>query len=312
MINTITLNPGVDKIHYFGTFRKGVTNRIRNTKITVGGKGTHVSMNLSIMGIRSRAFGLAYGQTGKYVIDTLNDWGVDTYFRYRADSESRTNCLLVEDDGTSTLISEKGTEPTLEDTEQLIREIKEYIQPGDALVLSGDTSNYPDPHIYCRIMDLLNDKDLRVYVDTSGDALAETLPKRPFLIKPNEDELAFLCGYSMDTEKAVVNAITDLFEKYSIPVIAVSLGEKGSIVRLNGMIYKAIPPVVSLANTIGCGDCYLAGLLCGFDRHLDAEEILRYATAASAAAAESILSVGFDRKRANELVSSVKITRINA
>ena len=310
MVNTVTLNPGIDKIQYFGQFRKGITNRIRDTRITVGGKGTHVSMNLSVMGMRSRAYGLAYGQTGRYILDTLGEWGVDTHFAYRADAQSRTNCLLVEDDGTSTLICEKGDEPTPEDTRRLLEEIERNIRPGDALVLSGDTSNFPDPHIYGRIIDMLADRRLKVYVDASGDALVQTLSKRPFLIKPNEDELAALCAKPMDDEAAVVAEAVALSERYAIPVVAVSLGGRGSIVSMEGAVYRVTPPKIDVANTIGCGDCYLAGLIFGFETGMGAQDILRHATAASAAAAESRLSVGFDARRAGELMPMVGIERI--
>ena len=59
MINTVTLNPAVDRILYLNRVQKNITNRTRSGVKTVGGKGTHVSMNLAILGIPSRAFGLA-------------------------------------------------------------------------------------------------------------------------------------------------------------------------------------------------------------------------------------------------------------
>ena len=50
MINTLTLNPAIDKILYVDRFVKNVTTRIIEQKETLGGKGTHVSLNLSFMG----------------------------------------------------------------------------------------------------------------------------------------------------------------------------------------------------------------------------------------------------------------------
>ena len=71
MINTITLNPAIDHIIYLNQFVRNITNRIRATQITMGGKGTHVSLNLKLMGSPSRAFGFGFGQTGRQIIDML-------------------------------------------------------------------------------------------------------------------------------------------------------------------------------------------------------------------------------------------------
>ena len=69
-------------------------------------------------------------------------------------------------------------------------------------------------------------------------------------------------------------------------------------------------PEVNVYNTVGCGDCYVSGLLHGFSKGWAIEEILRYATAASAAMAEEMLSVNFDLARAEELMPRVEIQKI--
>lgn len=66
MINTTTLNLAIDHIIYLNRFVRDITNRIRATQITMGGKGTHVSLNLKLMNSPSRAFG--FGVTGKQII----------------------------------------------------------------------------------------------------------------------------------------------------------------------------------------------------------------------------------------------------
>ena len=40
MINTVTVNPAIDRIVYLDRFVRNITNRIRATKDTMGGKGT--------------------------------------------------------------------------------------------------------------------------------------------------------------------------------------------------------------------------------------------------------------------------------
>lgn len=310
MINTITLNPAIDHIIYLNQYVRNITNRIRATQITMGGKGTHVSLNLKLMGSPSRAFGFGFGQTGKRIIEMLQEGGVEPYFIYDEKGESRTNYLLVEEDTKdATLVADKGPLPSPEQTEAFYRLMLDTIQTGDFLALSGDTSNFPDPYIYNKLIDMLADKQVRVFLDASGKSMEKCIEKAPFLAKPNRDELAALVGRTLVSDSDVISAIKDM-DKYHIEVLAVSLGGDGSIVRAEDGLYRVESPKVNVYNTVGCGDCFLSGLLHGFEQGMPFEEILCYAAATSAAMAESPLSVFFDTARAEELKNQVKIRRI--
>lgn len=309
MINTVTLNPAIDHILYLPRFRRNITNRIRNTQTTMGGKGTHVSLNLRLMGSPSRAFGFAFGKTGQRIIDMLREGGVEPYFIYDARGESRTNYLLVEEETKdATLVADKGPMPDGEQTEAFYRLLSDTVRDGDSLALSGDTSNFPDPWIYNRILERLSGKEIRVFLDASGQSLQRGIEASPFLAKPNRDELAALVGETLTGDADVMRAIRKM-DKYNIRVLAVSLGGDGSIVRAEDKLYRVYPPRVQVYNTVGCGDCYLGGLLHGFEQGMEMEEILRYATAVSAATAESPLSVFFDVNRARELLDQVRIEK---
>lgn len=310
MINTITLNPAIDHIIYLNRYVRNITNRIRATRITMGGKGTHVSLNLKLMGSPSRAFGFGFGQTGRHIIEMLQQGGVEPYFIYDEQGESRTNYLLVEEDTRdATLVADKGPLPSPEQTEAFCRLMLDTIQTGDFLALSGDTSNFPDPYIYNRLIDMLAEKQVRVFLDASGRSMEKCIEKAPFLAKPNRDELAALVGRTLVSDNDVIGAIRDM-DKYHIEVLAVSLGGDGSIVRAGDSLYRVHPPKVNVYNTVGCGDCYLGGLLHGFENGMDIEDTLRYATAVSAATAESALSVFFDVERAGQLMDAVQIRRL--
>jgi fructose-1-phosphate kinase PfkB-like protein len=88
------------------------------------------------------------------------------------------------------------------------------------------------------------------------------------------------------------------------------MGGAGSLVRYRDTFYRVTPPGVSVVNTVGCGDCYLAGLLYGFARRGEIKDILRYAAAVSAAAAENPLSIGFSPERAKRLLGEVAVEEL--
>ena len=141
MINTVTVNPAIDSIIYLDTFVRNITNRIRATQVTMGGKGTHVSLNLTLMGSPSRAFGFGFGATGQRIIDMLRDGGVEPCFIYDRKGESRTNYLIVEEDTKdATLVADKGPLPSDEQVQAFYDLMNSTVEEGDLLALSGDTS----------------------------------------------------------------------------------------------------------------------------------------------------------------------------
>lgn len=310
MINTLTLNPAIDHILYLNRFHRNITNRLAATAESIGGKGTHVSINLRVMGTASRAFGISFGRNGLRILKMLEDAGVETRFIHREGQESRDNYLLVEEETRDcTLIVEKGPRPGEADLEALLRLLSCRVEPNDDLLLSGDTSNFPGRDVYGQVLDLLSDKKPRVFLDASGLSLREGVKRGPFLIKPNLDELSMLTGTRPQNDSDVIKAIREL-DACRIPVIAVSLGGEGALVRADDRLYRARAPKVQVYNTVGCGDCFLAGMMHSFQKGQGAEEALRFAIAVSAAKAESPLSVGFDLARAGELLQEITIERI--
>ncbi len=311
MINTVTLNPAIDKMLYLNNFKKNTTNRIQTIETTIGGKGTHVSINLKQMGENSNAFGICHGDTGTKIIKMLHSSGINVHFIHEEEFQSRTNYLLVEESGDCTIVAEKGILLAEKSLQKLITDMEHTIQNEDFLILSGDASNCEDPMIYNKLLAALRAKNLKVFLDTSGETLPLCIRESPFLIKPNLDELSALCGRPVaQNDQDIIAAIHSL-ASYHIQIIAVSLGADGSIIQAPCGIYRAYPPKVRVANTIGCGDCFLAGFVCGISKNEPMEDIIRRATAVSAATAESRSSVGFCPERAQELASLVEIVKLD-
>lgn len=311
MIHTVTLNPAIDKLLYLKHFQKDITNRLQHIDDTIGGKGTHVSINLKILGLENTAFGIVHGITGKRIVDLLKKNKINTQFLIKETnhSDSRTNYLIIEENGHCSTLASKGVLLTETDIETLIDIMISNIQENDYLVLSGDATNCPDSAIYNTIIKRLKCKNPKVFLDTSGETLKQCILESPYLIKPNLDELSSLCGFVLDNDNKILKAI-DMLSDYGIQIIAVSLGSKGSIVKTPLGTYRVYPPKINVKNTIGCGDCFLSGIIYGLSQNYSFEDTLRTATAISAATAESSSSVGFDLEHSKTLENQVKITKI--
>lgn len=310
MIHTVTLNPAIDKLLYLNDFKKNVTNRLESVSDTIGGKGTHVSINLKLLGLDNNAYGIAHGRTGRKILELLMEYGIHLKFLHKEENaDSRTNFLLIENNGDCSILASKGTELTSEDIEDVITLLMKNVQEGDFIILSGDAANCPDADVYNTMIRRLNEKHPKFFLDTSGATLKKCITESPYLIKPNLDELSTLVDFPLENDADIVSAIETL-GVYSIEIIAVSLGGDGSIVKTPEGIFKITPPEVAVRNTIGCGDCFLSGLIYGLHQNYSVEDTLRIATAVSAATAESNTSVGFDLNRAKELMPQVNIQQL--
>jgi len=309
-IYTVTLNPALDRILYLDEFDTGITNRLTGQKNGIGGKGMHVALNLKALGEDSVASGLVHGNTGMEILHMLEKSEVGISFIHCEKYETRTNYLVIEESGASTCLAEKGVALTEQDLDEYIELLKEEVDVGDYLVLAGGVSNCPDPLIYNRIMDELAYKNLKVFIDTSGEALKQCIKNHPFLIKPNKEELEELTGRTIEEPMDIMEAVESLSE-YEIPIIAVSLADEGAVIKVFDTYYVVDGLKVDVRNTIGCGDCFLAGMIFGIKRDLNVRETMRIAMAASAATAESSYSVGFNYERFLQLKKQVKITQLN-
>ena len=70
----------MDKILFLEEFHRSRTNRLTQTLETIGGKGTHVSINLKLLDVQRSALGIALGENGKKIIELLEGWGVKVQF----------------------------------------------------------------------------------------------------------------------------------------------------------------------------------------------------------------------------------------
>ncbi len=296
MIFTVTLNPAIDKILFLDAFQRSRTNRLSQTLETIGGKGTHVSINLSLQGVPSTALGIALGENGRKIIRKLQAWGVGVQFlQYDLPGmESRTNYEIVECSGhTCTMLTERGPILPASITDDLLNQIRGLVKAGDMLVLTGDASNVEDAGIYSKLTQLAKDLGGRVFLDASGHYLREGLQSGPFLIKPNLEELCFITGRELKTAGEIMAAMQEL-DGFNIPMIAMTWGGEGAIVKNGQDFYRVHPIEVKTINAGGCGDAFLSAIVAGIEKGTDIEETLHRAAAIAAAAAEAENTVGFD------------------
>lgn len=299
----------MDKVLVIDKFQMNVTNRIQEQFYCIGGKGTHISINLSLLGIRSMAIGVVMGQNGVEIQKTLQGMNVDVQFLQLPEGNSRMNYALVDGEGNCTLIAEKGQLMEAPVIEKLIQHYVERIHEGDIVVISGDASNQKHTGLQDKLMDLAVEKGARVCLDSSGEHLAAGVRKAPFFIKPNLNELSSLTGRELESDVDILEAMREI-SAFGVRNIVVSCGGEGSFACLQGRYFRIIAPRVDVKNTVGCGDALVAGILAGFEQGLAIEENLRQATAIAAATAMNKATVGFEIGLIPELAKKVTVKQL--
>jgi 1-phosphofructokinase family hexose kinase len=300
LIFTVTLNPAIDKILFLDEFQRSRTNRLTQTLETIGGKGTHVSINLKLQDVQSTALGIALGENGKKIVKMLEGWGVVVQFLYYdvTGMESRTNYQIVEDSGhICTMLTEKGPVLPACITDDLLKQIKGLVKAGDMLILTGELTL------------VAKELGVKVFLDASGHYLKEGLTSSPFLIKPNFEELCFIAGRELKTQAEII-AVMQSLDEFNIPMIAMTWGGNGAIVKNGQDFYMVNPIKVGTINEGGCGDAFLSAIIAGIEKKMSIEETLKVAAAVAAAAAESESTVGFDQNRAMELKKQAVVVKI--
>lgn len=187
MIYTITFNPALDYTIKINNLKTGKINRSEKEVILAGGKGINVSIILKKLSLETTALGFIAGFVGNEIERKVKEYGIKTDFIKIENETSRINVKIAEKDR-ETAINSKGPLINNQYIELLYDKI-EKIQNGDILVLSGSVPKGIENNIYQNICKKLERKDVKIIVDTTGELLLNTLKYKPFLIKPNKDEL---------------------------------------------------------------------------------------------------------------------------
>lgn len=282
MIYTVTLNPAIDKTVVISDFTAGKVNRVEQLREDAGGKGINVSKCLKALGTQSVAVLLLAGDAGRHLAGLLEQEGL-SLLRIEAEGQTRTNLKIVAPVlGQNTDINEPGVQASEETLGRLLNLLCEKVTPDDIVVLSGSLPVGAPADTYRRWTEMLQEKGAKVFLDADGEAMAEGVKGKPYLVKPNETELARLLGKPMETERQILSGGRALLEM-GITQALISLGGEGAYFMEKGDVYRAKCPRVEVKSTVGAGDSVVAAMAYGLQEKLPLEEALLLAMAMGAA-----------------------------
>ncbi|WPO99294.1 1-phosphofructokinase [Pseudomonas sp. HR96] len=285
-ILTLTLNPALDLTVQVPSVRLGQVNRSDALHTHAAGKGVNVAQVLADLGHTLTVSGFLGEANQQPFVQLFAERGfVDEFIR--VPGETRSNIKLAEADGQVTDLNGPGA--FVDDAAQaaLLARLVQIAEGFDAVVVAGSLPRGVSVAWFAALLESLGQRGLKVALDTSGAALQAGLATRPWLIKPNTEELAEVLGTSVQTPAQQAAAARQLRAR-GVEHVVVSQGAEGVNWFGPDGAWHAQPPKVQVASTVGAGDSLLAGVLHGLLSGAGAEQGLRTATAIAAMAVSQI------------------------
>ncbi|MFZ7972970.1 1-phosphofructokinase [Fusobacterium watanabei] len=301
MIYSVTLNPSIDFIIKVKDFQLGETNRAYKDNFFAGGKGIMVSKLLKNVKTDCVNLGFLGGFTGTFIEQNLKKLNILSDF-VTVNENTRVNVKLKTE--TETEINCQGPKISETEKEEFLDKIRKT-KSDDFVILSGSVPSNLGNDFYITIIEILNKNGVKFTLDSSGETFSKSLKYKPFLIKPNKDELKEYAKREFKNNQEIVDYVRENLVDKAEHVI-ISLGGEGALYIDKNFSLFAQPLRVkeNVVNTVGAGDSVVAGFVNYMLKHNDTERAFRFAVACGTATSfsEDIGELNFIEKIYNKLV----------
>ena len=314
MIVTVTLNAAIDRTLTVPNFQRGQRHRASAGLTLAGGKGINVARALKTLGVPVVATGLVGGVTGTRIVEDLATEAILNDF-VRIEGESRTSTAVVDPaGGTYTEINEWGPAVRPQELEVLLEKLHYLTQGAELVVFAGSLPRDVGDDFYAEAIRDLSRRHVLSVLDTEGEPLRLGVEAEPFLVSPNQREAEALVGQEFHDDEDFRVALDQIAELGPRNVLVTT--ETGCVALLReereARWFRAVAPRVEPVSTVGSGDVLLAAFVAARHSGRSAEDSLRAAVAAGAAATLGVGAGRFDPRQAGRLQGGVEVSELAA
>lgn len=256
----LALNPSIDAEWRVDNVLWEEKNTVASERRWAGGKGINVARWLRQLGGQPRLLLPLGGKTGAELAGYLRAENLPAKI-IRLREATRVNVIVTTGAGRQMRFNPHGPKLSRAEWQGLMNGVRRELARADLLILSGSLPRGVPVTAYAGMIRLAQRFGLRTLLDCDGPVLAAAIPARPFLVKPNEHELAQWRGQSLRSEREILRAARQLSGQTGGWVL-VSRGARRSLLVncAEGFQAFAAPPRVQPRNTVGAGDALLAAV----------------------------------------------------
>ncbi len=284
MIYTLTPHPAVDRELTVPAMEFDSVLRASESRMDFGGKGFNVSRLLRGMETSSTAVGFLAGSAGELLQSGLKSLGIGTDFVW-VTGETRTNVSIVTQSHDHYIkVNEKGPQVDASKQQEMLDKISTLTKPGDWWVMAGSMPPGVTDDFYARVISVLNKREANAILDTTGEALKLGCAEKPYLIKPNAEEVHALTGMPVESTAEIAAAAVEL-RKMGAQNVVISMGKAGALMQSAEETWLTHSPKIQEKNPIGAGDSMVGGLVWGLSQGFTLKKSLGWGVASGAATA---------------------------
>lgn len=305
-IYTLTLSPAYDVHAVAEKILACHENLATVSSRQAGGKGVNISRALQHYDVPNTAVVVLGSQNSAEFEQSLAQHQLNCHL-IKQEGRIRENLTIHCANEPETRISFTGFSVS----EQILKDIKQKIcaDPDTVVTFTGRVPEGMSMAAVKAFLTALQAQGAKIVLDSRSFTLEDILEVRPWLIKPNKEEIAMFFRCPVETMEAALEK-AKVFAGYGVENAMISLGEEGALLIVAGRTYIAKPPVIDAISTIGAGDSSIAGFLAAAKQGKCAEECLRTAVAFGTAACLTEGTLPPRKEDIDRILEQVVITEV--
>lgn len=306
MILVAGLSPAWQQIMQFEALRLGEVNRAAEVTWCASGKAINVAWALHSLGALVTLVSTAGGLTGASLRRDVDQQGIHATWVETLAATRVCTTILNAAEAVITELVENAPAVAEAELEAFRRAYLNLVPHAQLVVLTGSLPAGAPTSFY---RELLEETRCPAILDFRGRELCDALPLRPFLVKPNREELGHTVGRELSGEADVLEAVSELHQQ-GAQWVAITDGGRPMLLSGPDGRYRVTPPRVEVVNAIAAGDCLAAGIAWGLTAGRPMNEAVRTGVAAAALNVSNLLPARLATAEVQRLAAAVAIQRL--
>jgi 1-phosphofructokinase family hexose kinase len=293
-IITVTANTALDEVLLAQqTQQIKLTFDTSRRLLFPSGKGVNVARAIACLGHPVSAIGMV----GKDALATFEKGLASDKLRpllLATNAATRMNTTLCDVGNRKvTHIRRQALSVSAKEFGRFAAKVRRVVTPGNVVVFGGTLPRGIGAHRFTELIEECRKSGALTIVDSSGTGLVAALVAKPFMVKPNVEELSELIGRPLDSRDTA--SLIDAMKVVSaagVRLIVLSRGSRGVLVRFDDQVLTArvkLDQRPAETGAIGSGDAMVAGFAVGLAENLKMVDVIRLGVACGAA---NVLSLG--------------------
>jgi 1-phosphofructokinase family hexose kinase len=256
----------------------------------------------------SRTLTLVGGLTGEALRRDLAELEVPVHLIDTASATRVCTTILDRQTGTTTELVENVGPIDDEELRRFKEAYRAEARAAEVVVLTGSFPAGAPTTLY---RELLEGTPGRAVVDAQGEPLLAALDRRPFMVKPNREELGRTLGRRLETDGDLHSAMREICRRGASWAV-VTQGKRPVWIGSERELFSVQPPSVDVVNPIGSGDCFAAALAVALARGNDIAQAVAYGIAAASENCRQLLPARLDSDRVQLAAADIHVSRTSA